>query len=153
MQPEIVQLPDRFVMGYVARIEPMSADYPTLWGQGFDPYDESVSALAIEPGYYGVYYGTEQPEMVDFVAGMIVDADATPIEGLVLRALPGGSYACFPCTMGTLSETWGAIYSQWLPASGYRVDETRPAFEYFPPGMDPEMTIWILTAIMPAESQ
>lgn len=151
MQPEIVQLPDRYVMGCVARIEPMSADYPTLWSQGFAPHESSVSTIATEPGYYGVYYGTEQPEMVDFVAGIIVAADAEPIEDLALRDLPGGTYARFACTMETLGQTWGAIYSQWLPAGGYLVDETRPALEYFPPGMDPEMTIWILVPVLQAE--
>jgi predicted transcriptional regulator YdeE len=151
MQPEIVQLPDRHILGSVARIEPMNADYVALWRNGFDPHESEVAALAVDPGYYGVYFGTDRPGWVDFVAGMVVGADVVAPEGLVLRPLPGGAYARFDCTLGTIGATWGAIYGQWLPTSGYAEDETRPALEYYPPGaMSPDAAVSIWVAIRPA---
>lgn len=150
MQPTIVQLPERQVMGYTARIEPMRADYMVLWRDGFDPHQATVSAMATEPGYYGVFFASGLPGWVDFVAGMVVAAHASPPEGLVVRPLPGGAYARFECTMQTIGATWGAIYGQWLPASSYAADETRPPFEYYPPeAMSPDAAVSIWVAIKP----
>jgi predicted transcriptional regulator YdeE len=72
-------------------------------------------------------------------------------EGLTLRPVAGGSYARFDCTMSELSQTWGAIYSQWLPSSAYAEDETRPSIEYYPPDMDmgPEGKAEIYIAVKP----
>ena len=123
MDAEMVQLADRQIMGYEARIEPMSADYPALWSQGFDPHGDAVRTLATEPGYYGVYYGTGEPGIVNFVAGMIVGPDAAPVEGLVVRSLPGGDYAA---------------------------DEARPGFEFYPPeAMRPDAPVAIYLAVKP----
>jgi predicted transcriptional regulator YdeE len=53
--------------------------------------------------------------------------------------------------MSELSQTWGAIYSQWLPSSAYAEDETRPSIEYYPPDMDmgPEGKAEIYIAVKP----
>ncbi len=150
MEAKIVQLPDRHVMGAVSRIEPMSADYMALWSKGFDPHAAAVAALATEQGYYGVYYGTDQPGWVDFMAGMVVGADAVAPKGLEVRPMPGGTYARFDCTLGTIGPTWGAIYGQWLPSSGYVEDYTRPALEYYPPEtMSPDAAVTIWVAVQP----
>lgn len=132
MRPEIIQRSEQYLMGYQKRIQPMEADYLALWRDGFEPHEPDVSRIAVEPTYYGAYYGTSEPGRVDFVAGMLVPKGALPMEGLVVRALPGGLYARFRCTMATISLTWRAIYGQWLRESGYAEDETRPAFECFP---------------------
>ena len=153
MNAEIVTLEDRYVVGSVARINPMAADYPKIWSEGFNPHAPVVAEMAVEPGYYGVYYGSEQEGMVDFLAGMVVGADATPPEGLELRPLPGGVYARFDGTMATISATWGGIYSQWLPASSYFEDPARPAIEYFAPDMGegPEAPVTIYVAVAKRE--
>jgi predicted transcriptional regulator YdeE len=147
MNAEIVNRSDARVLGIAARINPSEADYDDLWHRRFDPREPEVNPLAIDPGYVGVYYyGTGEPGMMDFVAGMIVGDVAEVPEGLVLRALPGGTYAAFSCTLRTLSETWRAIYAEWLPASGYAEDESRPGIEYFPPGTagsDEPATIYV----------
>jgi len=137
MQAEIVQRQDTQILGIMARINPMDADYGELWGQRFTRYQQVVEALAVESGYYGVYYATDEPEMADFVAGMMVGQVADVPEGLTLRAVPGGTYGAFDCTLSTIGQTWGNIYSQWLPASEYTEDDTRPAMEYYPPDMSP----------------
>lgn len=149
MQVEIVQRKNAQVLGIMARINPMNADYGELWGKRFTPYEQVVEALAVESGYYGVYYGTDEPGMVDFVAGMMVGQVADVPEGLTLRAVPGGTYAAFACTMSTIGQTWSNIYSQWLPASEYVEDEARPAMEYYPPDMStgPDGVLTILVPL------
>jgi len=146
MNAEIVDRQDAQVLGIAARINPSEADYDDLWHRRFDPREPEVKRLAIDPGYVGVYYGTDKPDLRDFVAGMIVGEVAEVPEGLALRALPGGVYAVFSCTMGNLSETWRAIFAEWLPTSGYAEDESRPGIEYFPPstvGPDDPATIYL----------
>lgn len=51
MHGKIVQMPDRHIMGAMARIEPGDADYVALWRSGFDPHEPTISAMATEPGY------------------------------------------------------------------------------------------------------
>ena len=146
MNVEIVNRPDANVLGIAARINPTEADYGDLWGRRFGPREPEIAALAVEPGYYGVYYGTGQPGIVDFIAGMVVGDVADVPEGLTLRPLPGGAYAAFSCTLSGIGATWGQIYGQWLPASGYAEDESRPAFEYFAPnasGPDAPVVIYV----------
>jgi len=146
MNAEIVNRQDAQVLGIIVRINPSEADYDDLWHRRFDPREPEVNRLAIDPGYVAVYYGTGQPDLMDFVAGMIV-GDVTEVpEGLVLRALPGGMYAAFSCTLANLSDTWRAIFAEWLPSSGYAEDESRPGIEYFPPGTagpDQPATIYV----------
>mgnify|MGYP000942399806 CR=1 FL=1 len=152
MQVEIVQRPAAHVLGIMARINPMNADYNELWGQRFTRYEQIVTALAVEPGYYGVYYATDEPEMADFVAGMMVRQVADVPDGLTLRAVPAGTYAAFACTMSTIGQTWADIYARWLPASEYVEDEGRPALEYYPPDMSPSPD-GVLTILVPIKSK
>jgi len=72
--------------------------------------------------------------VIDFVAGMAVEKGAEPpTDALVVRAVPGGRYAVFPCTMETIGETWAAIYGEWEPPEGLTFDATRPDLEVFAP--------------------
>ena len=148
MDGQIVTLPDRWIVGYAVRIQPMGADYGAIWRDGFDPHGDAVRRLAADPVYYGVYFGTDQPGWVDFVAGMVVPAGTPAPEGLVSRRLPGGTYARFDCTLSTIGATWGQIYRQWLPASGYAEAEDRPAIEAYPPAeMSPQAPVQIYVAV------
>ena len=57
----------------------------------------------------------------------------TEVDGEVGRMnIPGGAYAVARFELDTeqYSEAWGAMYSHWLPQSGYESD-SRPAFERF----------------------
>ena len=146
MNAEIVVREDAQVLGITARIKPMEADYRELWDKQYGPHEDVVAALAAEKGCYGVYYGTDQEGVADFIAGMVVGDVGDVPEGLTLRELPGGQYAAFQCTLSTICNTWGNIYSQWLPASGYVEDESRPGIEHYPSdamGTDAPVTIYV----------
>ena len=148
MDVRVVRLSDRWIMGTARRIEPASAPYEEIWRDDYDPHDAAVSALAVEPGYYGAYFGSEAPGQVDFVAGRIVPEGAEPPEGCLVRLIPGGTYARILCTMGTIGQTWSGIYAQWLPASDYAEAPDRPALEYYPPGaMDADSPVEIYVAL------
>lgn len=150
MDAEIVDRPAGWVLGIGERIIPGQADYKGLWEGRFMPRHEEIKRLATDPAYYGVYYPCEEAGKADFIAGMATGEGTAVPEGLVLRPLPGGSYAQFRAAMKDLAATWGAIYREWLPASKYLEDETRPAIEYYPPEMTgPESEATIFVAVKP----
>jgi len=152
MQAEIVELQERTILGIQARINPMAADYGDLWGRQFEPHRMEIDPLAVEEGYYSAYFGTEEEGMADFVGGVVVAQGTEAPAGLVARPLGGGTYAKFACTMSTIGPTWGGIYGQWLPTSGYVEDESRPGIEYYPPGDQdsPDAPVHVYIAVRPA---
>ncbi len=148
MEAEIITRGESAVLGVTARINPAQADYKAIWEQQFTPRHAEIAARAVEKSYFGVYYGTDQPGLVDFVAGMAVPVGERAPEGLTHRVVPGGLYAKFRCAMSAIGPTWGAIYGQWLPASPYAEDESRPALEHYPPEMmGPDSPVEIYVAV------
>ena len=131
MEGKIVQRADAFILGVQKRLNPMASDWPALWQSEFGPRMPEIAALSGEPVSYGVFFPTNEPDMADYLAGMIVPVGVAVPAGMTLRPLPGGAYARFDCTLETLGATWGGIYSQWLPASPYVEDASRPAMECY----------------------
>ncbi len=152
MEPRMIKRPDAQVLGVMHRINPMEADYGELWEKEYMPRHRDVEALASEAGHYGVYYATDEENMADFVSGMLVDESTAAPEGLTLRPIPGGDYAAFECTMGSIGPTWGDIYSKWLPSSGYQEDESRPSIEYYSPETEDEQSpVTIMIPVKPRQ--
>ncbi len=153
MEAQILERQTVHVLGYLERIDPMNADYSTLWSGKYMPHDPTVRPLAVDPGYYGVYFGTEEPGRADFLAGMAVDPAASAPEALALRSIPGGTYAAFGCAMANVGQTWRDVYG-WLPNSGYAEDPSRPCFEYYPPGEPgPTAPVTIFIPVTSAQGQ
>ncbi|MCD8547087.1 MAG: AraC family transcriptional regulator [Aeromonadaceae bacterium] len=78
--------------------------------------------------------------------------DGTQVGGEVqLQSLPAGTYACYRCrvTDGDFASPWQALFSQWLPDSGYQPAEG-PCFEqYLNDGR--ESGIWELNIFTPVK--
>lgn len=134
MQAKIQERNGFTVLGIQLTINPMVADYSDIWLNQYEPRVNEVRAHATDEACVGVYFDCGKPNMVDFVAGAPVSGVAQPPEGLVLREVPPCTEAVFECNMATIGQTWEAIFRQWMPASGYRVDESSPCFERFAPG-------------------
>jgi predicted transcriptional regulator YdeE len=137
MEPKIITRETFTVLGVQNRIDPMNTDYATIWEKQFMPHHDTIRALAVDPGYFGVYFGTEEPGEVDFIAGMSVGTVDTVPEGLVMRDVTATRYVVVECSMDTIGPTWGFIYGEWLAKSDtYAEDTEKACFEYFPPGID-----------------
>lgn len=107
--PQIVEIWDNFTRKYEAKLKPYSVDQAS----------------------YGAWIGSPD-KSADYVVGMQVkDLPEIP-EGLVERMLPAARYAVFTCTPETIGDTYGMIYSQWLPQSPYDFDIMAVDFEYYP---------------------
>ncbi len=131
-EPQFVDREAFWVLGITERIEPMSADYHALWRR-YEARVAEVHATSSDPGCYGVYFPCEEAGRVDFIAGAVVPAEAAVADGLVKREVPAAHYAVFECRVSTIGATWGRIFGDWLPTSGYQADHSLPSFEYFPP--------------------
>jgi AraC family transcriptional regulator len=151
MEPQLITRTSFQVLGIAERVVPAEADYPAIWYR-FEARRQEVAALCSEPGYYGVSLSTDVPGQVEYVAGMVVAGLKVAPEGLALRQIPAQRYAVFTCTLATISQTYAAIYGQWLPASGYECSEPGADYEYYPPDMGnpPDEPVYIYKAIREA---
>ena len=134
MEPRIVERPAMWIAGIERRIDPMSADWDDLWRAQYEPVLPVLAPLALEDACYGVYFGTDEPAMMDLVAGQSVREGTVPPSGTVVRALPASREAVFECTITSIGQTWGLIFGQWLPSSGFEVDSASACYERFAPG-------------------
>ncbi len=134
MEPTITDRPAATVLGIQLRINPMQADYTDIWRNQYEQYHDLIASFATDEACLGVYFDCGEPEMTDFMACREVPSGTTAPAGLAVRDVPGGKEAVFECTMSTIGPTWGSIYGEWLPTSGYAADEARPCYERFAPG-------------------
>jgi len=134
MQATIQERKGFTVLGILVTIDPMAADYNDIWRNQYEPRADEIRAHATDEACFGIYFDCGKPGMVDFVAGAPVAGVGAPPEGLVLREIGPCTEAVFECSMAAIGQTWGAIFGQWMPASGYRIDESRPCLERFAPG-------------------
>jgi len=108
-----------------------------FWQEVYRPW-----AIANQLGPHHARYGIahDDPNITD-EAVCIYDACAEiaaerPLKGEALRGtIPGGKYAVaiFNDSMANIAHAWTAILGNWLPPSGWQLDN-RPSFEYTPSG-------------------
>lgn len=150
MDATIVTKPGMRVMGITRRLNPMQTDWGKLWHEEFEPQMAVLGPLMQGTCCYGLYYDTGEPPLMDFVGAVAVGPGAEPGEGLVVRDVPAGEYACFECRLETLGQTWDGIFREWLPASEYDYDPARPCYEEFAPGTeDGRVPVRIYASIKP----
>ncbi len=149
MEPTLLDQTAFSVAGVVGRAAPGRHDYGALW-QRFTAASTPILAAATDARYYGAHFICEDPEMVDYLAGMAVPA-GTAIPGTETRAVPAGRYASFACTMPTIGVTYAFIYGSWAPPSGWAIDPTRPDLEvYGGPADDDAVEIRVPLSPVPA---
>src|SRR5207253_7533104 len=146
--PRIVDAKPMLIAGLDQRYEyDKTSEIPAQWGR-FAPHIGSI------PGQVGgVCYGVSH-EMdktgFRYLAGVdVTSADGLP-EGFSILQLPAQRYAVFPHRehVSKLSETCGAIGSQWLPQSGYEAVDSPVMLERYGEGFDPrtgmgDVEVWL----------
>ncbi len=114
------------------RPEEITPRITDIWMNEFMKYDEQLKPYSPDKAYFGAWFGYPDGS-ADYLVGMAVENLSEIPEGLVERVLPAAKYAVFACTVGTIGETYGQIYGQWLPASPYEYDTMAADFEFYPP--------------------
>jgi AraC family transcriptional regulator len=155
MQPQIIDLSPTTLIGHFQEMS-LANDQTQPLFQQFMPQRNTIIGRTANRVYDlrvyapGLDFSTFGPTTT-FIKWAAVEVSEAPAEqpGFHSFSLPGGLYACFD-HQGPAAEVgrvFGYIFQQWLPTSGYQLDE-RPHFEimeegYQPMAPDAKEQIWI----------
>jgi predicted transcriptional regulator YdeE len=141
------------LMGIQTRIT--SADqktpetYTKIW-DAFESYRTQLRPISTGWQLYGVTLATDKKDVFDYIAGMAVQTGAAkPDPNLVTRNIPAATYAVFKCTSQDMGKTNQYIYSEWLPASRYKIDKNANCFEQYAPREWMNRPVYIYVPIVP----
>ncbi len=137
MQPQFVTKPAFTVVGLRIHTKSKAPEIVNLWQQ-FGPRMGEVQHLA-EPGVsYGLMDHFDQARgALDYMAGEAVEQVVDLPAGMIRLDVPANTYAVFEATLPTIGETFDAIYSAWLPNSGYQ-QVAGPYFEHYGETFNPD---------------
>lgn len=133
MEARIVERDAFRLIGVAVRGDPTRADYSDLWQNRYAARMEEIAGVTVGDECYGAYFATGEEGIDNIMAGRIARDDAEAPAGLVCRAVPAATYACFDAQIRSIGATWGAIFGGWLPTSGYEMDPGKPSLEVYPP--------------------
>ncbi len=140
MKIEIVELPSRRLIGRSISMSFVENKTGQLFGS-FMPMTKRLkmkSAIIYDVRVYPPNYHLRFDPTRTFVKWVAVDAIDDPADvGLQSIDIPAGRYAVFSEVSGP--EVFQYIFSEWLPSSGYQLDD-RPHFDELIPGEQPGTT-------------
>ena len=110
LEYKIVEKAAFTVVGYLRHFhnETSYQEIPKWWGEMM------AKGMPLD-GEFGVCIDADGCEFDYLIADLYHPAQAIP-EGCVTRDIPGGTWAVFPCTLGTLQDTNTKMWRDWLPA-------------------------------------
>ena len=110
LEYKIVEKAPFTVMGYQKRFsnETSYQEIPAWW-------TELLTQKPAVMGMFGVCIDSDGRDFDYLIADLYSPWRAVP-EGCVTHAIPGGTWAVFPCTLGTLQDTNTRMWKEWLPA-------------------------------------
>lgn len=124
-------------VAYVRNIGPYAGD-GELFGRLFGKllgWAGPQGLMGPESQAFSVYYDdpkTTDPAKLKLDVCLTVPEGTKTSDGIDTMRVGGGLYALlkFEISPEEYGDAWTAVYSQWLPESGY-VPEDRPCFEYY----------------------
>ena len=140
-------------VAYMRHIGPYGDTVTRFWQTRFDPWLDANDLHHVP--LYGISH--DDPTIVDpqtcrFDAAAEVPADFVVGQGVFKTVLPGGRYAvmAFKGRGDTIGAAWQSLMRDWLPRSGWQMDN-RPGFERYPPGggFDPATGIFLCDICIP----
>ena len=110
MEYRIEQKPAFTVVGYRKQFnnETSYQEIPRWW-------EEMMARQPAVMGQFGVCIDSDGKLFDYLIADLCLPWKPIP-EGCVTHAIPAGTWAVFPCTLGTLQETNTRMWRDWLPA-------------------------------------
>lgn len=151
--PKIVKSAEKKVIGISLSMSMVNNQTPTLWKSFMTRRQELNSTLTndlISMQVYPADYFTNFNPSKEFTKWACIEVDNTDFVplGMSVFTIPAGDYAIFHYKgMPGDAAIFQYIYSEWLPKSGYQLDN-RPHFEvlgikYKQGSPDSEEDIWI----------
>lgn len=163
LNPTFVQEPARTVAGLSARFTSAMAPtadnlqvIPALWDR-VSPYLHALPRTDHAQSFGVIDAHSEQADSegaLNYLACAQIElGTAIPTE-LELRQLPGGLYARFTHTgpLAEIGRTMRQIYVDWLPQSGYALDQ-RPDLELYDSRFRPDLGQTVFDVLIPVQKQ
>jgi predicted transcriptional regulator YdeE len=119
------------VVSHVRRGSETPGLFAGIWRR-FESRRQEIESLSIGAHYFGVNFPTDTEDVTDYLAGMMVVADAPCPKGLERRTVSGGRFAVFECPVEAIGESYQHIFGVWLPGATVRLDPAMPVFEEYP---------------------
>lgn len=150
LQPRITELQPKTLAGKHVRMSLANNKTGLLWQSFLEQRKQLavINDLLYSLQLYTIDYFTAFDPANEFTKWALAEVNDTSNlpEGFAPFYLPGGLYAVFNHT-GSGTEIFQQIFTQWLPQSGYLLDD-RPHFEvlgekYKNNSVDSEEDIWI----------
>jgi len=144
MNVDVKTLPEARV-AYLRNVGPYGGvEIPRTW-QRFAAWCGEQGLLSPRRTMYGLCHDDPDvtpPAQCRYDACIEVDADFRPSGDIGVQQLTGGRYACarFSGTSAQIHDAWNALCGQWLPDSGYQIDDRLPLELYPPDGAMDEAT-------------
>ncbi|MEZ4701677.1 MAG: GyrI-like domain-containing protein [Rhodothermales bacterium] len=136
----IVKLIDRPAapIAYLRYVGPYGEDVSRFWMETYYPW--AVTRKLGGSPRYGISHDdpfVTAPDQCRYDACVEVPEDYTDLGPAFKTTIPAGVYATyrFKGTAADIMEAWTRLLREWLPASGYQLDN-RPSFEYYPVDAD-----------------
>lgn len=157
MKPRIQEIADKNVVGMKTKVSISANTTPELWRR-FMPRRKEISNIIEDQNFYAIQVYdadldiaafTPNTEFEQWAAVEVGNFDSIP-ESMEAHTIKGGQFAVFihKGLAGDFHKTSDFIYQEWLPGSGYELDD-RDHFQimgekYLGP-MDPnsEEEVWI----------
>ena len=139
MEYRIVQKAPFTVVGYKRQFSNDTSyqEIPVWW--------EEMQQKSAVMGMFGVCIDTDG-KLFDYLIADLYQPWKPVPEGCVTHTVPGGTWAVFPCTLGTLQDTNTKMWRDWLPscreyrlAGGYNLEFYYDLNENDPPSSAVEL--------------
>lgn len=137
MQPQFVTKPAFTVVGLLIHPTPMSPEIPKLWDQLAPRMGEIAHGSEPYVSYGLMDNFNPQTSVFDYMAGNAVERVETLPVGMSRWDVPANTYAVFESSIPKLGESFGYIFNDWLPASGYE-QVASPYFERYGENFSPD---------------
>ena len=148
MEPNvtILSLPPITLVGVSQETSLAAAETPALWRE-FGPRIREIGERADDwryslrqyPTGLSLHHLTPETRYIEWAAVAVASGARIPA-GLETLLLTGGLYVrCLHRGLpGEIGDTVNYLFGQWLPTSGYDVDNARPHFERMAPDYRPD---------------
>ncbi|WP_040950692.1 AraC family transcriptional regulator [Gorillibacterium massiliense] len=143
MDFKLVAKPAIQVLGYSLRTTSVDGqnnrEIPEFWQRYIHGgWGARLQEHAITNAEYGICGEFDmETSQFSYIIGMEVPEGTKAEDGLVLYTIPAAEYAVFTTPLAppaefsnSIQSTWGGIFSEWFPHSGYEHAGT-PEFEYY----------------------
>jgi predicted transcriptional regulator YdeE len=134
MTPQLMSCSAFTVLGVPSRIK-RGTESPELFGRVWKTFEvrrPEVEHVATQRVYVGVSFPTNEADVTDYVAGMMVAPGTPAPDGLAARTVAAGQYAVFECPADSIGVTYQHVFGAWLPTAPVQLDAARAAFEQYP---------------------